>query len=246
MAAKRGKSQARRNGGNHNPAWMWVLVGLAVGVGLIVAVPKLMPKGDGDGFFRPKPNPDAQPVATNSAEEDDAIVPEDAPSPGKKTDKPKPTTYDFYTLLPANEVALSDDELAASERAEAAGKTGDAPKSEPAVQAAKPGDTAVAQQPDTAPTTTNANATKPVTAEAKDDGAHYILQAGAFQASGDAEAVKAKIAMLGLSARVESAQIADKTVFRVRMGPYGSASELADAKRRLSGGGLPAMAIKSR
>ena len=81
---------------------------------------------------------------------------------------------------------------------------------------------------------------------AQDDGAHYLLQAGAFQASGDAEAVKAKIALLGLTARVESAQIADKTVFRVRMGPYGSASELADAKRRLGSGGLPAMAIKAR
>jgi len=57
--------------------------------------------------------------------------------------------------------------------------------------------------------------------------------------------VKAKIALLGLSARVESAQIKDKTVYRVRMGPYGTASELAEAKRKLSGGGLPAMAIKA-
>ena len=73
----------------------------------------------------------------------------------------------------------------------------------------------------------------------------YLLQAGAFGASGDAEAVKAKIAMLGLNARVESAQIGGKTVYRVRMGPYGSASELADAKARLSGGGLPAMAVKT-
>ena len=94
-----------------------------------------------------------------------------------------------------------------------------------------------------APATTAASVTKP---EPKDDNTRYLLQAGAFQASGDAEAVKAKIAMLGLSARVESAQIADKTVYRVRMGPYGSASELADAKKRLSGGGLPAMAIKAR
>ena len=58
--------------------------------------------------------------------------------------------------------------------------------------------------------------------------------------------MKAKIAMLGLSARVESATIADKTVFRAHMGPYGSASELADAKRRLGSGGLPTLAIKSR
>ena len=61
----------------------------------------------------------------------------------------------------------------------------------------------------------------------------------------DAEAVKAKIAMLGLSARVESAQIGDKTVYRVRMGPYGSASELADAKAKLGSGGLSAIAVKT-
>ena len=253
MAAKRGKSQAKRNGGGNNPAWLWVGVGLAIGVVAVVAVPKLLPKGDGDGFFRPKPNADAQPVAANSAEEEDAVVPEDAPSPNAKKKEDKKPTYDFYTLLPANEVALSDDELAASERAEAAGKTDDTPKSEPAVQTPGKTDAATATQANATPAATNAvtavNATattKPATAEPKDDGAHYLLQAGAFQASGDAEAVKAKIAMLGLSARVESAQISDKTVYRVRMGPYGSASELADAKRRLSGGGLPAMAIKAR
>jgi cell division protein FtsN len=74
--------------------------------------------------------------------------------------------------------------------------------------------------------------------------ARYILQAGAFGASGDAEAVKAKIALLGLNARVESARIGGKTVYRVRMGPYATASELAEAKRKLAAGGLPAMAIK--
>ena len=74
----------------------------------------------------------------------------------------------------------------------------------------------------------------------------YLLQAGAFGASGDAETVKAKIALLGLSARVESADIQGKTVYRVRMGPYGTASELADAKRKLAAGGLPALAIKAR
>jgi hypothetical protein len=30
------------------------------------------------------------------------------------------------------------------------------------------------------------------------------------------------------------------------MGPYGSATELADAKRKLATGGLPAMAIKAK
>ena len=74
----------------------------------------------------------------------------------------------------------------------------------------------------------------------------YILQAGAFGASGDAEALKARIALLGLSARVESATVQGKTFYRVRMGPYATASELAEAKRKLAGGGLTAMAIKAR
>ena len=249
MAARRGKSQAKRNGGDSNPAWIWLFAGLALGIALIVGVPKLWPKGDGDGFFRPKPNPDAQPKSTASAEDDDAIVPESTPAPAK-ADKPKETQYDFYTLLPSNEVPLSDAELAETARAEeareaAATRQSIANANPDAADLAQP---AVATNANTTtntqpPAATAASATKP---EPKDDGTRYLLQAGAFQASGDAEAVKAKIAMLGLSARVESAQISDKTVYRVRMGPYGSASELADAKKRLSGGGLPAMAIKAR
>ncbi len=74
----------------------------------------------------------------------------------------------------------------------------------------------------------------------------YILQAGAFGDAGQAETVKAKIAMLGLNARVESADVGGKTVYRVRMGPYASAGELAGAKSKLSGGGVAAVAVKAR
>jgi cell division protein FtsN len=92
-----------------------------------------------------------------------------------------------------------------------------------------------------------ADATPATTASAAtvlDDNTRYLLQAGAFQASGQAEELKAKIALLGLGARVESAEIKGKTVYRVRMGPYGTASDLAEAKRKLSAGGLQALAIK--
>ena len=43
---------------------------------------------------------------------------------------------------------------------------------------------------------------------------------------------------------MEAADIKGATVYRVRMGPYGTASDLAEAKRKLSAGGLQAMAIK--
>src|SRR3546814_6919456 len=72
-------------------------------------------------------------------------------------------------------------------------------------------------------------ATPTPVATSQDNQARYILQAGAFGASGDAEAVKARIDLLGLNARVESAVIKGKTVYRVRLGPYGTATD--DRKR---------------
>jgi cell division protein FtsN len=45
---------------------------------------------------------------------------------------------------------------------------------------------------------------------------------------------------------VESAEINGKTMYRVRMGPYGTASDLAAAKQKLGNGGLPALAIKAK
>jgi cell division protein FtsN len=240
MAARRGKSQARRNNGNTGglPGWAWMVLGIVLTIVVVLAAPKYLKSDGGDGFFRPRPNPDAQP-ATASDSGDEAIVPEDgsdaAGKPPAASEKPKGTQYDFYTLLPADEVAMSDAELAATARAEAERRATAAAATDAATTA-----TAAAAPAATA-TATAASATA---AAAPGNDAPYILQAGAFGASGDAEAVKARIALLGLSARVESASINDKTVYRVRMGPYGTASELAEAKRKLANGGLPALAIK--
>jgi cell division protein FtsN len=259
MAARRNKNQARRNSGNGTPGWVWLIAGLVLGAAAFFIVPGLMKK-DGDGFFRPQPNPDALPAQVADADGGGDIASETSTATSqpdaKADDSTAKTQYDFYTLLPGKEVQMSDAELAASARAEQAS----AARAQKAAAAAASSDdgnpTPIAETPATAPTsaatatvataasaTTAAPATT-VTAPAGD--ARYILQAGAFGASGDAESTKAKIALLGLSARVESAQIGAKTVYRVRMGPYGTASELAEAKQKLASGGLPAMAIKAR
>ncbi len=267
MAARRGKSQATRNSNQATPAWVWLILGLLIGLAVYFVVPGLGKK-DGDGFFRPQPNPDAQPAPIDSADVE-AVVPDapnsDAPATAATTDDTaaKETQYDFYTLLPGKEVQMSDAELAASAREEEARKaraalSGQATTPVAATPAGNDNANAPAQPTpidETAPARTaeaprtadTAPAPKPATTVANTDtGARYILQAGAFGASGDAEATKAKIAMLGLSARVESAQINGKTVYRVRMGPYGTASELAEAKQKLASGGLPAMAVKAQ
>ncbi|ROP73959.1 cell division protein FtsN [Stenotrophomonas rhizophila] len=288
MAARRGKSQARRNSNQGTPGWVWLVAGVAIAAVVFLAAPNLF-KNDGDGFLRvgPQPDPNAQPAPVSDAETD---VGTELPKPGAakpaEPAKPAATQYDFYTLLPGKEVEMSDAELAASARAEdqrrakadaqraqaalegrplppapaptsTAATTTPAPVSTaalpapvnerpaatPAPAASAPATVATAPKPD-APA-----ATAPAAAAAADPAAsnvRYILQAGAFGASGDAEATKAKLAMIGLAARVESAQINGKTVYRVRMGPYGSAGELAEAKQKLDGTGLQAMAIKAQ
>jgi cell division protein FtsN len=246
VATKRGKSQARRNSGNRGgmPGWAWLVLGVLITLAAVVFLPRYLTNADGDGFFRPHANPDAQPVA-ESADEDEGVVADGAQAATADAAKDdaagKDGEFDFYTLLPGKEVALSDAQLAAAEKEEQARaqQAGDdaadaLPKPLPETPSTPAADT---------PATQVASATPTATTGGGND-TPYLLQAGAFGASGDAEAVKARIALLGLNARVESAQINGKTVYRVRMGPYGTASELAAAKGKLADGGLPAMAIK--
>jgi cell division protein FtsN len=260
VAVKRGRSQARRSGGNNGgmPGWAWMVLGIVLTIVVVLAAPKLLKSDGEDGFFRPRPNPDARPAP--DAGNDDAVVPEtaDLPEPAAGTRRDEPdggTQYDFYTLLPGQEVAMTDAELAASARAEdarqrqleeqqaAARAAAEQPRNPDAADLATPAPTAPAS---TAAATTPTTAAAAAGTAAAGDGARYILQAGSFAASGDAEALKARIALLGLSARVESAEIGGRAMYRVRMGPYGTASDLAEAKQKLGNGGLPALAIRAK
>ena len=68
MAARRNKNQARRNSGNGTPGWVWLIAGLVLGAAAFFIIPGLMKK-DGDGFFRPQPNPDALPAQVVDADD---------------------------------------------------------------------------------------------------------------------------------------------------------------------------------
>ncbi|MGA7178039.1 MAG: SPOR domain-containing protein [Thiobacillaceae bacterium] len=67
------------------------------------------------------------------------------------------------------------------------------------------------------------------------------LQAGAFQHSEEADNMKAKLALLGVEANIESADIPDKgTLYRVRVGPMKNPEELEATRKRLMDNSIPA------
>ena len=71
-----------------------------------------------------------------------------------------------------------------------------------------------------------AAAASPATAAAA--GISYFVQAGAFGSADEAQAQRARLAMLGLEASVSERQQNGRTVFRVRLGPFATQTE-ADA-----------------
>ncbi|MFN7781585.1 MAG: SPOR domain-containing protein [Lysobacterales bacterium] len=130
---------------------------------------------------------------------------------------PKKPRYDFYTILREQETAVSDRELAERARAEAEA-------------AAEQQQQQQAQQATQQAVTTTSE--------------RYQLQAGAFRDAADAEALKARLALVGQFARVQTDTINGGVWHRVRLGPYSSPSEAEAAKQALAASGIDAIAVR--
>jgi cell division protein FtsN len=73
----------------------------------------------------------------------------------------------------------------------------------------------------------------------------YYLQVGAFQNAQDADNLKAKLALTGLEASVQTAAIPDRgTWHRVRVGPYRKVEEVNRAQAILKQQGIEAVLIR--
>jgi len=194
------KSRAAPSPRRSTPGWVLFAAGLVVGLfGASLAWLKLTPPRAGIHQAAPAP----------------------APAPPRTSDKteghgrgPSPR-FDFYTLLPAQEVVVPEEDL---------GKP-DAPA--PSVRA-----------PSGRPAGTPAAAHPPAQA------ASYLLQMGAYRRSADAERSKASLALLGVEARVQQVSIDGKESFqRVRSGPY-TRDQVNELHARLKANGIPAIIIK--
>lgn len=63
----------------------------------------------------------------------------------------------------------------------------------------------------------------------------YFVQAGAFRGPDEAEAQRARLAMLGFDAKVSEREQAGKPVFRVRLGPFEKKVDAEVMQERLNG-----------
>ncbi len=73
-----------------------------------------------------------------------------------------------------------------------------------------------------------------------------FLQAGSFQKAGDAEGVKANLALLGLEAGVQQVMVQDKVWYRVRLGPYAKMDDANRVRAELARSGIEANLVKNK
>lgn len=81
------------------PGWVWLLLGMAMGVALVVLLVAA-------GLWRPQPAPELpQPRATAAGSDPDELAELATPAPAARND------YDFYTVLPEMEVVIPEAEI---------------------------------------------------------------------------------------------------------------------------------------
>ena len=165
------------------PGWLTFLTGLAIGL-LVAFLLYLKQQNDQERVI---------PAATTTT-----------PAPPLQTDPkdtaPTPPRFDFYTILPEQEVIIPDQEIKETKPA----------KSKP--EATKPRPPTVAAAP--APT----SATPPAATGKK---GNYIVQVGAFKKAEEADRLRAALALLGIESAVQVVRIGDSDSFhRVRVGPF--------------------------
>jgi cell division protein FtsN len=72
----------------------------------------------------------------------------------------------------------------------------------------------------------------------------YFVQVGAFARPEEAEQQRARVGMMGMSAKVSEREQSGRTVYRVRLGPYDRKEDADAAQERLAGNGVEAALVR--
>lgn len=230
---KRPSAGARNSAGSPRGQWGGTVIGFIVGVvvGLVAAlavavyvtkVPIPFMSGKTQGR-----NADHDAAESKKNQNWDP----NAPLHGKNPARPSAPAAVTPALPPAADLPV------APESSQPAPRVGAAPATRPAPSADPLGDLARARA-SASPTVAT-----PAPAPAADP-FEYFVQAGAFRTPEDAETQRARLAMMGLEARVTEREQAGRTVYRVRMGPYKNRDDAERTKDRLSDSGADTALVR--
>jgi cell division protein FtsN len=176
--------------------WVWLLIGFISGASLI-------------GFLCLKYSP--APATSNWIGAKPPVRSETRKTAAPAQAKVKPPRFDFYNLLPDQEVLVPDEEIERQVK-----------KAPPVKPQQKPG-----TSPGVKPT----------------NGKRYLVQVSSFRNHKEAQALKAKLAFLGLHAKVNKAVIKGSSWYRVQLGPFGDAAQMQDIRKQLASSGYNSLAI---
>lgn len=211
MARNGGKArgaQPRQSGGGGGKRWPFFVGGLLLGLLLAFGVYllKILPTA-----MELRERAEAKEVACAAAEET-AKEKAAAKAAGKNGDKPasdKPVTFEFYTMLPKQEVV--------------------APVSGNKTTVATP-------PPAPIPTANSATTTtKPAASTPAANAGRYLLQAGSFRTRAEADQRRAQLLLSGQSVNVQDVKIASgETWYRVMVGPFADEAAMKKARQQLT------------
>jgi cell division protein FtsN len=137
--------------------------------------------------------------AENNSEAPQVIVKPQKAVAAPQPVKPFEPTFDFYTILPEQEVVVSEPEIKTRAREEIIGKS---------------------------------------------KNALYVIQAGSFRDPLDAEKVKARLAALGIVAKIEAAKNGNSVWSRVKIGPLSAMTKVDAIRSRLRDQGIDAIVMQ--
>ncbi len=228
---RRGNGNSGGGGsGGALPGWVWMIVGLAIG--LVVAAfvyidrpqhkTKLGEAAQADGDLKPLLGEDrdkpasktAKPAASDDGKGKTAKPADSVPMPSPDKVPPR---YTFYNELPKIEVAIPR-EYSRPAPPPAPGKPTPAPAKQPPAE---------------------------VKQALADPGGAYLVQVGAYKSREEADRQRAKLALIGYESRIEQVTLSERDVrFRVRVGPQPNLGAAQDVLARLESNAISGFLVK--
>ena len=233
MKPRRTPPRKTSGGGTLLGLFIGLVVGVVVVAGVVWYVNKVpLPfTTTGQQPKLPPPVTDAPPPEPVAKAPD---MPELAPAPvalpGKPGDStaPEKPRFDFYKILPGNAEAIPDPTQRVPVPAQ----------SQPAVTPAPEVKPIEIKPTEVKPVDTSKPEREPVLK-------HPIyLQAGSFQNAAEADNQKARLALMGVEARIQQVMLQDKVWYRVRLGPYPRMEEVNILRGELARQGIDARVVK--